>query len=119
MVRSSVSITIYRLEIYMHIPYRPVAILGIPHFFAIMLHKNHFNIKEKHYLNSGPDCLKLTTSLINVSLKFQTLISQIYQYFLLKNVSAKASFIFSTKISVYLVRKPRRALLSNDLRLSY
>ena len=32
----------------------------------------------------GPGCSKLTTSLVNVSLKFQTLISQIYQYFLLK-----------------------------------
>ena len=33
---------------------------------------------------SGPGCSKLTTSFINVSLKFQTLISQICQYFLLK-----------------------------------
>ena len=34
--------------------------------------------------NSGPGCSKLTTSLVNVSLKFQTLISEIWQYFLLK-----------------------------------
>ena len=33
---------------------------------------------------SGPSCSKLTTSLVNDSLKFQTLISQICQYFLLK-----------------------------------
>ena len=33
---------------------------------------------------SGPGCSKLTTSLVNVSLKFQTLISEICQYFLLK-----------------------------------
>ena len=33
---------------------------------------------------SGPSCSKLTTSLVNVSLKFQMLISEIYQYFLLK-----------------------------------
>ena len=33
---------------------------------------------------SGPGCSKLTTSLVNMSLKFQTLISQICQYFLLK-----------------------------------
>ena len=70
--------------------------------------------------NPGPGCSKLTTSLVNVSLKFQTLISEICQYFLLKNVrsfcspiffveknvrslcTAKASHIFSTKISVYL-----------------
>ena len=32
----------------------------------------------------GPGCSKLTTSLVNVSLKFQTLIAKIYQYFLLK-----------------------------------
>ena len=32
----------------------------------------------------GPGCLKLMTSLVNDSLKFQTLIAQICQYFLLK-----------------------------------
>ena len=32
----------------------------------------------------GPGCSKLTTSLVNVSLKFLTLISQICQYFLLE-----------------------------------
>ena len=39
---------------------------------------------EVHYSNSGPGCSKLTTSLVNVSLNFQKLISQIGQYFLLK-----------------------------------
>ena len=34
---------------------------------------------------TGPSCSKLTTSLVNETLKFQTLISQICQYFLLKN----------------------------------
>ena len=48
---------------------------------------------------AGPGCSKLTTSLVNVTLKFQMLISQIFQYFLLKkNVrifcTAKASLIF-------------------------
>ena len=33
---------------------------------------------------SGASCSKLTTSLVNVSLKFQTLIIQIHCYFLLK-----------------------------------
>ena len=33
----------------------------------------------------GPGCSKLTTSLVNVSLNFQKLISLICQYFLLKN----------------------------------
>ena len=37
-------------------------------------------------LRSGPGCSKLTTSLVNVSLKFQTLISEICQYFLLKKL---------------------------------
>ena len=33
---------------------------------------------------SGPSCSKLTPSLVNVLLKFQTLILQIHCYFLLK-----------------------------------
>ena len=45
---------------------------------------------------SGPGCSKLTTSLVNVSLKFQMLISEICQYFLLKKCE-KASLIFSIK----------------------
>ena len=49
----------------------------------------------------GPGCSKLTTSLVNISLNFQKLISQICQYFLLKKVrcfcSAKASLIFQKK----------------------
>ena len=35
---------------------------------------------------TGPGCSKLTTSLVNVLLKFQTLISEIRQYFLLKKM---------------------------------
>ena len=52
---------------------------------------------------SGSGCSKLTTSLVNVSLKFQMLISEICQYFLLKKrEKLKASLIFSTKnISVF------------------
>ena len=53
--------------------------------------------------SSGPGCSKLTTSLVNVSLKFQTLISQISRYFLLKKM-CEAHF-FQQKISVYLVIK--------------
>ena len=34
---------------------------------------------------SGLGCSKIMTSLVNVSLKFQTLIAEILQYFLLKN----------------------------------
>ena len=47
----------------------------------------------------GLGCLKITTLIVNLSLKFQMLISQIHQYFLLKN---GASLVFSTKnISVF------------------
>ena len=49
---------------------------------------------------SGPGCSKLTTSLINISLKFQTLISNICQYFFLKKCEKLLHFlIFSTKNS--------------------
>ena len=40
----------------------------------------------------GPGCSKLTTSLVNVWLNFQELISQICQYFLLKNYEKCKSF---------------------------
>ena len=52
---------------------------------------------------SGPGCSKLTMSLVNVSLKFQTLISQIHQFFFVEKKREKfASLIFSTKnISVF------------------
>ena len=50
---------------------------------------------------SGPGCSKLTTSLVNVSLKFQPLISEIFQYFLLKKseklLQCKSFSLFSTK----------------------
>ena len=34
----------------------------------------------------GPSCSKLTTSLVNVSLKFQTLILQIHCYFFVEKI---------------------------------
>ena len=50
-----------------------------------------------------PDCSKLTTSLVNGSLKFQTLISEIRQYFLLKNcVSTKNISVFGYKVVKHL-----------------
>ena len=61
---------------------------------------------------SGPSCSKLTMSLVNVSLKFQMLISEICKDFLLKNVRMKEAFavqkllsFFQQKVSVYLVIK--------------
>ena len=58
----------------------------------------------------GPGCSKLTMSLVNVSLKFQTLISEISQYFLLKKYEKllhckSFSYFFKQKISVHLVIK--------------
>ena len=39
-------------------------------------------VYQQKFRNSpGPGCSKLTTSLVNVSLKFQTLIAEIIQYF--------------------------------------
>ena len=51
--------------------------------------------------NTGHGCSKLTTSLVNILLKFQTLMSNIRQYFCWKNersfCTAKASLIFFNK----------------------
>ena len=56
--------------------------------------------------SSGPSCSKLTTSLVNVSLKFQTLLSNIRHYFLLKKceklLQCKSfSHFFNKNISVF------------------
>ena len=61
-------------------------------------------------MQSGPGCSKLTTSFVNETLKFQMLISQICQYYLLKKceklLQCKSfSHFFNKKISVYLVIK--------------
>ena len=48
----------------------------------------------------GPGYSKLTASFVSVLLKFQTLMSEICQYFSLKNCEKllpKASLVFSTK----------------------
>ena len=61
----------------------------------------HIKLSVSLYYSSGAGCSKLTTSLINVSLNFQKLFSQICQYFLLKKCEKLLqSLIFSTKISV-------------------
>ena len=44
----------------------------------------YHHILSTAYERPGPGCSKLTTLLVNVSLKFQMLLSQIFQYFLLK-----------------------------------
>ena len=58
--------------------------------------------------SSGSSCSKLTMSLVNVSLKFQMLISENCQNFLLKKCEKllqKLLSFFQQKISVYLVIK--------------
>ena len=48
-------------------------------------------------VNLGPVYFKLTKLSVNVPLKFQMLVSQICQYFLLKNIEKLLHCIFSTK----------------------
>ena len=47
--------------------------------------KKHRRETLSHTQTSGPSCLKLMMSLVNISLKFQMLISEICQFFLLKH----------------------------------
>ena len=49
------------------------------------------------FLIPRPGCSKLTMSLVNVSLKFQTLISEICQNFLLNKCEKSFSHLYSTK----------------------
>ena len=63
----------------------------------------------------GPGCSKLTTSLVNVSLKFKTLLIQIHCYFLLEkcenlqckrfsHYSNKNNSVFDNVVSIHLTR---------------
>ena len=69
------------------------------------------------YYTSGPGCSKLTTSLVNETLKFQTLISQICQYILLKkweaslNFSTKNFSVFCYKVVKHLTSWPLNELV--------
>ena len=82
-----------------------------PRFTSFILndHIVKFCLSLDNLKGSGPGCTKLSMSLVNVSLKFQTLISNIRQYFLLKKceklLQCKSFSHFSTKISVYLIIK--------------
>ena len=51
--------------------------------------------------SSGPDCSKLTTSLVNMSLKFRRFISQICKYFLLKKCAKLLSFFLTKNFSIF------------------
>ena len=50
--------------------------------FLIKLTHSYFAISA----HPGPGCSKLLTLLLNVSLKFQTLISEIHQYFFVEKL---------------------------------
>ena len=70
-----------------------------PDFMLNLVHKLVFK-------TPGPSCSKLTTSLVKETLKFQTLISEICHYVLLKKceklLHCKSFLTFSTKnISVF------------------
>ena len=67
---------------------------------STLLHM-HFKDTNSSNLTPGPSCSILTTSLVNVSLKFQTLILQIHCYFLLKKCESLT--FFQQKITVYLL----------------
>ena len=59
------------------------------------------NVNISNQINfSGPACSKLTSPLVNVSLKFQTLISE-KCHFLLKKKMRSFSHFFNKNISVY------------------
>ena len=62
---------------------------------------------DSDHLSPGPSCSKLKTSLVNVSLNFLKLISQICQYFLLKKCEKlqKLLSFFRQKISMDLLIK--------------
>ena len=53
---------------------------------------------------SGPGCSKLITSLVNLSLNFEKLISQICQYFLVKKCEKLFSHFFTKNVSVLVIK---------------
>ena len=53
-------------------------------YIACDSHSSSSNFVSVQFKKTGPGCSKLMMSLVNVSLKFQTLISEICQYFLLE-----------------------------------
>ena len=74
------------------------------------LNKTTIRISSESQIYPGPSCSKLTTSLVNVSLKFQMLISVTHQYFLLKKCEKLLhckifSHFVNKNITVYLVIK--------------
>ena len=82
--------------------------------FAIVIHRSaeiRVGLKDN---TSVLGCSKLTTSLVNISLKFLTYISQIFQYFGRKNLrsfcTAKTFSVFGYKVVKHLTSWPLNEL---------
>ena len=76
-------------------------------FFQLLFGPCNFNFRVpechfKFHFKSGPSCSKLTMSLVNVSLKFQMLISEICQYFFLKKRETKNINVFGYEVIKHL-----------------
>ena len=89
-----------------------------------MLENYLFPFSIQNSLNrAGPGCSKLTMSLVNISLKFQTLISNLCQYFLLKKCEkllqcksfshflTKSMSVFGYKVIKHLTSWPLNGLV--------
>ena len=65
-----------------------------------LISQSRSSSQKIYFKISGPGCSKLRTLLVNISLNFQKLISQICQYFLLKNVRS-----FCKSFSHFFIKK--------------
>ena len=80
----------------------------VPWIRKVEIYLSAIYTRKTPFMTSGASCSKLTMSLVNVLLKFQTLISQKCRYFLLKKCEKllqKLLTFFQQKILVYLVIK--------------
>ena len=66
--------------------------VGLPGMVLVMI-----SVEAMAYQIPGPSCSKLMTSLVNVLLKFQTLITEICQYSLLINCVKRFPHFFNKK----------------------
>ena len=64
---------------------------------AIILYHQIFGHDQFEQKKAGPGCSKLTMWLVENVLKFQTLISEISQYFFVEKLEKQKPLIFSTK----------------------
>ena len=75
------------------------------HIVSIIFSRKRGSIAHSRY-SPGPGCSKLTTSLVNISLKFQMLISEMHKYFLLK----KCEKLLQCKSFSHFVNKKYRCI---------